>query len=465
MSSELDSLRQRIIELEAENAEVKAKYIKVMDENQRDKEKTNLIAKMDDDIKEIKQSSANASSVKNPNNVVRLGKLEKMANPLNTSDSTFNSNVCKPIRTETKSLEDKETDDFLDEVHKKRVSDEIRQRNKEKKIQRESTVPSDLSCVTETSLRNHDENESNTKTVNIVHDQEKISLEDSVQKMPERLNEDVSQRESDSGLVTEIVRDLLQGFLVDDFQREFINTEFIDREHSNSSPVTEELARLFHQASIARKNSIKAKQEEISSWGRYSERFEDKVMKLRSEDKNLKDKTARSQIYNEMKPYLSGVSDEYLRKITSKARKINKLFGYDYDPITLKKIKGIGWHMVNRVTYSADSISRLTNLQIQYIIDRVNLTVTNKTVNNVHDQSHVTSEMITSDTTAPITLLSMGRITSEKIVNASQTIPAEVPAFSQPNASPEMISSDMFQASVSSASQSKPAYDHSYFRK
>ncbi len=65
-------------------------------------------------------------------------------------------------------------------------------------------------------------------------------------------------------------------------------------------------------------------------------------MKLRSKDKNLKDKTARSQIYNEMKSYLSGVFDEYLRKIISKARKINKLFGYDYDPITLKKIKGIG---------------------------------------------------------------------------------------------------------------------------
>ena len=52
---------------------------------------------------------------------------------------------------------------------------------------------------------------------------------------------------------------------MDDFQREFINTEFNDREHSNSSPVTEELARLFHQTSIARKNLIKAKQEEISS--------------------------------------------------------------------------------------------------------------------------------------------------------------------------------------------------------
>ena len=65
-------------------------------------------------------------------------------------------------------------------------------------------------------------------------------------------------------------------------------------------------------------------------------------MKLRSEDKNLKDKTVRFQIYNEMKPYLSDVSDEYLRKITSKARKINMLFGYDYDPIILKKIKDIG---------------------------------------------------------------------------------------------------------------------------
>src|SRR4051812_10597073 len=107
---------------------------------------------MDDDIKEIKQSSANASSVKNPNNVVRLGKLKKMAKPSNTFDSTFNSNACKPIRTETKSLKDKKTNDFLDEVHKKKVNDEIRQHNKEKKIQRESTIPSDLLYITETSL-------------------------------------------------------------------------------------------------------------------------------------------------------------------------------------------------------------------------------------------------------------------------------------------------------------------------
>lgn len=65
--------------------------------------------------------------------------------------------------------------------------------------------------------------------------------------------------------------------------------------------------------------------------GVYSERFEDKVMELRSEDKKLTDQTT----YNEMKPFLTGVSDGYLHVMTCKARKINKLFGYEYDPVSL----------------------------------------------------------------------------------------------------------------------------------
>ena len=47
-----------------------------------------------------------------------------------------------------------------------------------------------------------------------------------------------------------------------------------------------------------------------------------------------------------------------------------------------------------------------------------------------NSRTHVTSEMITSDAIASITLPSLGRMTSEKIV---KTILAEVPAFSQPN--------------------------------
>jgi len=58
------------------------------------------------------------------------------------------------------------------------------------------------------------------------------------------------------------------------------------------------------------------------------------------------DQTARKQIYNEMKPYFISILDGYLYTITYRVWKINKLFGYKYDFVTLKKIKGIGEHIV-----------------------------------------------------------------------------------------------------------------------
>jgi hypothetical protein len=66
-------------------------------------------------------------------------------------------------------LEDEKTDVFLDDVDKKRVSDKIKQRNREKRIQYESTVSFNLSLVTETSLRN-DEIKSNTRTIFLGND-------------------------------------------------------------------------------------------------------------------------------------------------------------------------------------------------------------------------------------------------------------------------------------------------------
>ena len=47
-----------------------------------------------------------------------------------------------------KSLEDKETDAFLDEVHKRKVSDEIKQRNKLLRELANQNVTSGLSCDT-----------------------------------------------------------------------------------------------------------------------------------------------------------------------------------------------------------------------------------------------------------------------------------------------------------------------------
>jgi hypothetical protein len=129
MQSKLDSLKQRVIKLLAENAKVKAETAKVKAENaklrqameenearlakleQSDKEKTKLIAELNCDVGKIKQ--------------------ERVVVDVATQSSTSN-----------KSLEDKKTDEFLVLASKKKVSNLMRQRNRGKKLLRESA----LSC-------------------------------------------------------------------------------------------------------------------------------------------------------------------------------------------------------------------------------------------------------------------------------------------------------------------------------
>nr|CAG8671025.1 6600_t:CDS:1 [Entrophospora candida] len=95
-----------------------------MNLEQRDKEKTNLIAKLDDDIKEIKQSLANTSISPEINSDNIPGQME------NTSDNAPNFDVCQETKTqcsassiciETKSSENKEINNFLDSLHKEKV--------------------------------------------------------------------------------------------------------------------------------------------------------------------------------------------------------------------------------------------------------------------------------------------------------------------------------------------------------
>src|SRR3954452_21802098 len=108
MQSELDLLKQRVVELLAENAEVKAENAKLrqaMEENearlakleQSDKEKAKLIAELNCDVGKIKQERA----------VVDI--------------------ATQPSSTSNKSLEDKKTDEFLISVSKKKVSNLMRQ--------------------------------------------------------------------------------------------------------------------------------------------------------------------------------------------------------------------------------------------------------------------------------------------------------------------------------------------------
>ena len=138
------------------------------------------------------------------------------------------------------------------------------------------------------------------KTVNLVNDQDKSAV--------------------DLRIVTEFVQGLLEELLSSGQLLEPIKFS-PPRTLIPGSISIKNLANSFYQANVARGKTITAKQAEITAWCLFSERFEDMVVKLRSEDKKLADKTARSQIYAEMKPYLTGVSDGYLRVITCKARK------------------------------------------------------------------------------------------------------------------------------------------------
>jgi hypothetical protein len=78
-------------------------------------------------------------------------------------------------------------------------------------------------------------------------------------------------------------------------------------------------------------------------------------------DTGVTDKTARTQIYKEMLEHLTGVTLVALRIKTLRAKKIRKLFGKN----------GVGTDKIKYVTCSASEISKLTNAQIQNVIDQV----------------------------------------------------------------------------------------------
>ncbi|RIA91523.1 hypothetical protein C1645_821933 [Glomus cerebriforme] len=137
--AELRKENAKISELKKENAEIPdLKRKQAVEESKRcDVENAELKAR----IEELEKNKAD-SSAENVRSDVEFAELKAEFN--NAKQSTFRPS--SPVSCQ-KSLEDGKMDVFLDDVDKKRVSNKIRQKNREKKIQRESTVPSNLSLV------------------------------------------------------------------------------------------------------------------------------------------------------------------------------------------------------------------------------------------------------------------------------------------------------------------------------
>ncbi|CAG8763831.1 7065_t:CDS:1, partial [Cetraspora pellucida] len=261
----------------------------------------------------------------------------------NTSDNASNSDIYQPIIIETKSLEDKEVDEFLDSKDKKRVSNIIRERNKEKKFRDLSPVESE-------------------KTMNKIHDQNlnessKPSI-NSDSTDPFEYN-DLSQ--PDKNQIVE--QDLKQELSASPTSRKNIisNQNLLDGENQVTA---QSIVCIFRKA-------IQSGREEILQWCRYIEKYDKRVSEITSNSK-VKIKTARSLVYKEVKQLLPDITDANLRQKTLRARKIYNLFN------------GIGIKKIEQVTYSANAISNLTNTQIQNIINHV----LSKTVNKIHDPNN-----------------------------------------------------------------------------
>lgn len=80
-----------------------------------------------------------------------------------------------------------------------------------------------------------------------------------------------------------------------------------------------------------------------------------------------------------MLKYLPNVTPGNLQIRTNRAKKFLNLFGEN----------GVGTDKIKLVTCSASDISRLTNIQIQNIINYVKDYENSKTVTNDNDQIHV----------------------------------------------------------------------------
>ncbi|CAG8518543.1 16870_t:CDS:10 [Gigaspora rosea] len=189
--SRIDLLRQESTRLMAENVEFKAKYDEAKDEI------TKLRAELRNRIEELEKAridTAVENTRRNVENVrrdavnaelkARVAKLEE--------GSRLHSTVAnETVPANSKSSEEKIMDSFLNEVNRKRVSDEIRQRKREEKLAKVETEVSE-GAVTKVTPDNsiplvssQKESDSSTNCSNIIDESGSNSLDVCLEKTVE----------------------------------------------------------------------------------------------------------------------------------------------------------------------------------------------------------------------------------------------------------------------------------------
>ncbi|GBB90731.1 hypothetical protein RclHR1_17790010 [Rhizophagus clarus] len=340
MSSELEVLKQRITELEAENAELRKENTEIRDlriklsvsdaEIAELKRRNNEFLRANAEYNERRDAENAKLRAENVEFRDRLTKVEQKQtlqsaltandNSSNNSSPSFNSvAVPEAITVPTNSakylngklLEEKDMDSFLLEAHKKIVSSEIKQRNKEKKLQAQESLPT------------HPEEKVPQELNSCNRSHKKKGMDE----LKHELFNPPSETDSPLSINHNIMTEVSEMACPEKFTCDSIDE------------ASHHLAQLCDKAIDAEDRANRANQEEILCWCLYWKDFRNQLDELiRSGGGKFGEKKARSILYDTITEQLS-----ILRK------KRSQELGYNL---------GI-----------ANSISELTDAQFQEIID------------------------------------------------------------------------------------------------
>ncbi|CAG8722673.1 9578_t:CDS:1, partial [Gigaspora rosea] len=175
-----------------------------------------------------------------------------------------------PICVKSKSSEDKRIDNFLNERRNEQIRNEIRERNREKKLlqSNEASASQAQNSYSDSSQKSHDK----------LHVKQ-ISESQSIRNTP-NLPEESSEQNTDlqKTNIPEIdVQPLIEELRIEPLVEDTVKVVNVDKNSTDKQSLAIELVHLFEKISLAENNTKRAKVEEITSWYQYRKHFEKRL--------------------------------------------------------------------------------------------------------------------------------------------------------------------------------------------
>ncbi|GBC18183.2 hypothetical protein GLOIN_2v1030212 [Rhizophagus irregularis DAOM 181602=DAOM 197198] len=239
-------------------------------------------------------------------------------------------------------------DNFLLEAHKKIVSSEIKQRNKEKKLHTESMASSGQEVAKQSGQNSH-KKKGTEKIVQVITDG--MMAEPSIQ-------DNIKHQESNSSN-----------------SKALHMTEIsATARRPNCSSSLLDLAKLFDKATDAEYRTKKANEEEILCWVNFGKEFMVHFSELvENSNGKIGEKKAKGIIYDEMLEHLANIREKRSKEMGIQLPKISRSSLTRRTQRSMKLVRifeKIGMDKIKYLSeYSPNSISELANDQIQEIIE------------------------------------------------------------------------------------------------